>query len=124
MGHGIDIRKEADGVEYLYLSPMSPKMAFTKTTLDGKVIWERGHEALRKASGLELKHFRPTNVSFAPNDEVLLGDGYGSHHIFHCDKDGNLIRTMGGSWKPGRKIPHPARPMARRPRWDTQDRRL
>lgn len=95
-GHGIDIRKEADGVEYLYLSPMSPKMAFTKTTLDGKVIWERGHEALRKASGLELKHFRPTNVSFAPNDEVLLGDGYGSHHIFHCDKDGNLIRTMGG----------------------------
>ena len=96
MGHGIDIRKEADGIEYLYLSPMSPKMAFTKATLEGEMVWERGHQALRMASELELKHFRPTNVSFAPNDEVLLGDGYGSHYIFHCDKDGNLLRTLGG----------------------------
>lgn len=96
MGHGIDIRKEADGVEYLYLSPMNQKMHFTKATLEGEIIWERGYEALRKASGLEFERFIPTNVSFAPNDEVLLGDGYGSHQIFHCDRDGTLLRTLGG----------------------------
>jgi len=95
-GHGIDIRKEADGVEYLYLSPANPKMGFTKATLEGEIIWQNGRQALSKAAELELKQFRPTNVSFAPNDEVLLGDGYGSNYIFHCDRNGELLRSFGG----------------------------
>lgn len=103
-GHGIDIRREADGVEYLYLSPMNPKMHFTKATLEGEVVWQRGQAALREASGLELARFRPTNVSFAPNDEVLLGDGYGSQQIFHCDKDGELLRVFGGPGKTAGKF--------------------
>jgi hypothetical protein len=96
-GHGIDIRKEADGKEYIYLSPSDGSMAFTKATIGGEIVWTRGKPELQKASGIELKRYRPTNVSFGPNEEVFLGDGYGSGYIFRYTKDGKFISVFGGS---------------------------
>ena len=96
-GHGIDIRKEADGKEYLYLSPADPAMAFTKATMDGEVIWTRGKAELEKDSGHKLAKYRPTNASFAPNDDVYLGDGYGSGMIFRYTGDGEFVSCFGGT---------------------------
>lgn len=32
----------------------------------------------------------------APNGDIYVADGYGSHHINQYDKDGVFIRTFGG----------------------------
>lgn len=96
-GHGIDIRKEADGKEYIYLSPSDGGMAFTKATIDGEIVWSRGKSELEKDSGVELARYRPTNVSFGQNEDVFLGDGYGSGYIFRYTKDGKFLSVFGGS---------------------------
>lgn len=95
-GHGISIQKEADGQEYMYLSPSSADMAFTKATLGGKIVWTRGKKDLEKASGLTLAKYRPTNASFAPDGSVFLGDGYGSGYIFHYSAKGDFLGVFGG----------------------------
>lgn len=96
-GHGIDIRKEADGKEYLYLSPNNSAMAFTKATMDGEIVWTRNQPELGKDAEIELKAYRPTNVSWGPNEDVFLGDGYGSGYIFRYSKDGEFLSVFGGS---------------------------
>lgn len=96
-GHGIDIRKEEDGKEYIYLSPSDSSMSFTKATLDGEIVWTRGKPELQKDADLELGRYRPTNASFAPNGDVYLGDGYGSGYIFHYTADGKFVGYFGGT---------------------------
>lgn len=96
-GHGIDIRKEEDGNEYIYLSPSDSNMAFTKATIDGEIVWTRGKAELEKDAGIELGRYRPTNASFAPNGDVYLGDGYGSGYIFQYTRDGKFVGVFGGS---------------------------
>ena len=95
-GHGIDIRKEADGNEYIYLSPADAKMAFTKATIEGEIVWMKSKADLEKDSGLTLKRYRPTNTSFGPDGTVFLGDGYGSNYIFEYSADGNFKAHFGG----------------------------
>jgi hypothetical protein len=46
--HGIDIRDE-DGMEYLYLSPGNSNLSFTKMTMEGEVVWQKGKKASRRA---------------------------------------------------------------------------
>ncbi len=96
-GHGIDIRREHDGREYLYLSPSDSSMAFTKATLDGEIVWSRGKPDLEKHAGLKLGRYRPTNVNFAPDGSVYLGDGYGSGYIFRYTSNGEFMGVFGGS---------------------------
>ena len=94
-GHGIDVRKEGDA-EFLYLSPDDGKMAFTKLTLEGEVVWQKGRDDLQKDSGLKLNRFRPTNSSFRPDGGYYLGDGYGSGYVFEYDQDDKFVRVLGG----------------------------
>lgn len=96
-GHGIDIRKEADGKEYIYLSPADSSMAFTKATIDGEIVWSRGKDRLQKDSEVKLDRYRPTNASFAPNGDVYLGDGYGSGYIFRYSSEGDFVSVFGGT---------------------------
>lgn len=96
-GHGIDIRSEEDGMEYLYLSPASGSMAFTKATLDGEIVWTRGREEIEGDIDRKLERFTPTNASFAPGGDVLFGDGYGSGHIFRYTRDGDFVAIFGGT---------------------------
>jgi hypothetical protein len=96
-GHGIDIRQEADGQEYLYLSPDHPSLAFTKATLEGEIIWSKDAARLAADSGLDLARYRPTNVSFGAEGDVFLGDGYGSNYIFHYSGAGEFIDAFGGA---------------------------
>lgn len=95
-GHGIDIRTEPDGQEYIYLSPANPEMAFTKATLKGEIVWSKGKADIEKDAGMKLARYRPTNTSFGPDGSVFLGDGYGSNYIFHYTAEGNFVGVFGG----------------------------
>ncbi|MGK0187287.1 MAG: hypothetical protein ACI9R3_003073 [Verrucomicrobiales bacterium] len=105
-GHGIDIRKE-EGGEFLYLSPDDGIFGFTKATLEGDVVWAVD---VPKESGkyAEKARYRPTNVSFHPDGDVFLGDGYGSNLIHRYTQDGRYVSTFGatGSGKGEFNTPH------------------
>jgi len=96
-GHGIDIRREGSQ-EFAYLSPNDSSLFFTKITLDGEVVWNKGRDAIHEASDKlgEAVNFRPTNASFRPDGGYYLGDGYGSFWIFEYDKNDNFVRAIGG----------------------------
>lgn len=94
-GHGIDIRSE-DGTEYLYLSPDDGKLAFTKMSLDGEVVWTKGRDQIQREGDIQLKRFRPTNSSFRPDGGYYLGDGYGSSYVFEYDRKNQFVRALGG----------------------------
>ena len=98
-GHGIDIRREANGKEYLYLSPSNAKLNFAKMTLDGEVVWQKGKKLLGELSGKypEGSRYRPTNISFSPDGGYFLGDGYGGGYIHQFDAKDGYVRTIGGT---------------------------
>lgn len=97
-GHGIDIRKEGN-TEFIYLAPDSGSMAFTKMTLDGEIVWQKGKSDLEQDSGIKLSRYRPTNSSFRPDGGYYLGDGYGSSYVFEYDKNDLFVRAIGGPGK-------------------------
>ena len=107
-GHGVDIRKEGSE-EFLYLSPNDSSLWYTKMTLDGEVVWNRGRDQLHKDSGVLNKGvgYRPTNVSFRPDGGYYLGDGYGSFFIFEYDKNDKFVRVIGGKGKDDGKFATP-----------------
>ncbi len=107
-GHGIDIRKEGSK-EYIYLAPSDSSLYFTKMTLDGEVVWNRGRDQLHKDSGLlgPKAGYRPTNTSFRPDGGYYLGDGYGSNYLFEYDKNDKFIRALGGKGKEAGKFATP-----------------
>ena len=97
-GHGIDIRKEGKE-EFIYLAPSESSLSFTKMTLKGDVVWQRGKAELEKDSGIwgkGAKGYRPTNTSFRPDGGYYLGDGYGSNYLFEYDRNDKFVRTLGG----------------------------
>ena len=104
--HGLDLRREADGNEYLYHCDTKNKLV-VKTTLDGTVIWEKGvpTEAGVYADG---KPFTPTNIAFAPDGGFYVGDGYGSSYIHRYNAKGEWVQTFGGKGsEPGQvSCPH------------------
>lgn len=96
-GHGIDIRKEGNE-EFLYLAPSHGSLPFTKMTLSGEIVWNKGREELHKDSGVLEPNvgYRPTNTSFRPDGGYYLGDGYGSNYLFEYDKHDKFVRVLGG----------------------------
>lgn len=106
-GHGIDIRKE-EGGEFLYLSPDDGIFGFTKATLEGEVVWAVDVPRDSGKYDPEKPNYRPTNVSFHPEGDVFLGDGYGSNLIHRYTSDGRYVSTFGatGSGKGEFKTPH------------------
>lgn len=104
-GHGIDVRLE-DGEEFLYLSDIKNRQV-VKTSLKGEQVWKRGFPQEANVYQNE-QGYRPTNVAFAPDGGLYVGDGYGSHFIHKYDGDGNWKFTFGGKGtEPGKlQTPH------------------
>ncbi len=97
-GHGIAIRKEANG-EFIYLAPNDVSLYFSKMTLDGELVWKRNRHQLSQLSTVfadSRTRFRPTNTSFRPDGGYYLGDGYGSHTIFEFTAQDVFVRAIGG----------------------------
>ena len=100
-GHGIDIRQEPDG-EFIYLAPNHVSLFFSKTTLEGDLVWHRDRQAMQEETSLFAnpgRRFRPTNTSFRPDGGYYLGDGYGSNYLFQYTRDDQFVRAIGGPGK-------------------------
>jgi hypothetical protein len=105
-GHGIEVHEE-DGKEYLYVCSYQQVKSIAKLTLDGERLWERrapmeagcyaADEAQQTEAKWGLDRFLPTNITFLPDGDFLLADGYGSFFIHRYDKDGNWKSKFGGS---------------------------
>jgi hypothetical protein len=99
-GHGIDIRKEADG-EFLYLScdidPNQRVLGVAKMTLLGETVWQTGVPEESGKYDMKNPRYRPTNISFHPDGGIYVGDGYGSNLIHRYDKNGKYVSTFGGT---------------------------
>lgn len=102
--HGLDIRREGKE-EFLYHCDVKNHL-FAKTTLDGKVLWQKGAppEANFYEAGNPKTPFTPTNIAFSPNGDFYVTDGYGSDWIHQYDIKGNYIRTFGGKGKEEGKV--------------------
>jgi hypothetical protein len=47
-------------------------MAFTKMTMAGEIVWQKGRAQLRNDIGIEFRGYRPTNSSFRPDGGYYL----------------------------------------------------
>ncbi len=103
--HGLDLRLEGSE-EFLYHCDTRRRLV-VKTDLRGKVVWERGAPM---ASGVypSEDRWRPTNVAFAPNGDLFVGDGYGSSYIHKFTKDGGYVGVIArpGAGKGEVSCPH------------------
>ncbi|GIW85854.1 MAG: hypothetical protein KatS3mg108_0178 [Isosphaeraceae bacterium] len=95
-GHGIDIRDEG-GQEFLYLAFMFPINLVVKTDLQGEIVWIKDRTAIPTVYDDPKVNFSPTNVAFAPDGGFYAADGYGSNYIHQFDRDGQFVRTWGGT---------------------------
>lgn len=104
-GHGLTLSEEGEE-DFLFLTdsgwfldkngqwvPHSGRV--TKTTTDGKVLFEIGHP---QTQGIYEPGapFRPTEVAMGPNGDIYVADGYGSDYIIQYSAHGEYIRHWGG----------------------------
>ncbi len=102
--HGLDLRKEGSE-EFLYHCDTN-RCLIVKTDLKGNVVWEKGEP---KESGVYpvAGRWRPTNVAFAPNGDLFVGDGYGSSYIHRYTKDGDYLGVVIGPGSAAGKVQQP-----------------
>jgi hypothetical protein len=109
-GHGLDLREEL-GEEFLYHCDVR-RRRLAKTTLDGTPVWEVGAPLEAKAQGVacydSADAWNPTNVAFAPDGDLFLGDGYGKSFVHRFSKDGVWKSTLAtpGAGKGEVNCPH------------------
>ncbi|MHB0956193.1 MAG: NHL repeat-containing protein [Pirellulaceae bacterium] len=104
-GHGIEVHAE-EGEEFLYVCAYQQVKAIAKLTLDGKVVWqqhapmESGIYAADEASNPQKvwgrDRFMPTNMTFLPDGDFLVADGYGSYYVHRYDREGHWKSCLGG----------------------------
>ena len=105
-GHGLEVRKEAEG-EFLYVCGYQQVKGFAKLTLDGETVWYRkapmesgvyaAGEDTSTVANWSRQGFLPTNFAFLDDGGFLLADGYGSFKIHRYDKDANWVSCFGGA---------------------------
>lgn len=89
--HGLQLRREATD-EYLYFTDVA-RHCVVKATLDGHELWTLGQPGQVGAWGEPFN--RPTSVSFTPDGDFYVSDGYGNRRVHHFDPDRKLIRSWG-----------------------------
>lgn len=107
-GHGIEVRKEADG-EFLYVTGYLNMAKFSKLTLDGEEVWTKhaplqsglyGEDEPKRNTRLwGREYFHPTNFAFLDDGSFFVADGYGAFAIHRYDAEGDWQSCFG---KPGK----------------------
>jgi hypothetical protein len=107
-GHGLEVRKEADG-EFLYVTGYQHLKKFAKLTLDGEKVWEKfapmesgiyaEGEATKPEKVWGRDRFMPTNFSFLPDGGFFLADGYGAHTVHRYNSAGEWQSMIGSTGK-------------------------
>lgn len=90
--HDMEIREEADGVEYIYGARNVAGEGIKFNARTGEIVLRLPFPA---ESGLELKKFSPTAITVGPNGDIFLSDGYGSDHIFKFNAQGKYLMHFG-----------------------------
>jgi hypothetical protein len=103
--HGLDLARE-DGREFLYHCDTRRRLV-VKTGLDGTVVWEAGCP-MQSGAYESADQWCPTNVAFAPDGTVFVGDGYGRSFIHAFGTDGSWKRIVArpGAGKGEVSCPH------------------
>ncbi|SHK68160.1 hypothetical protein SAMN04488028_107105 [Reichenbachiella agariperforans] len=104
-GHGLTLSKEGEE-DFLFIADSGWQMnndgsyrhhngRVTKTTVDGKILFDIGHPA---TIGVYEpgETFSPTETAVAPNGDIYVADGYGKDIILQYDQNGRYIRHWGG----------------------------
>lgn len=89
--HGLTIRQEEDG-ECLYFVDVA-RHCVVKTTLEGRELWTLGEPGRVGAPGEPFN--RPTSISFTPDGDFYVSDGYGNRRVHHFDPRLRLVRSWG-----------------------------
>jgi hypothetical protein len=92
-GHGLSLMKE--GSEDFLLICDTTLSTVTKTTVDGKIIFQLDSP---QQIGIYTKEmpYKPTESAIAPNGDIYVADGYGSQFIIQYNSKGDYIRHWGG----------------------------
>lgn len=103
-GHGLTLADE-NGEEFLLLSDCGSWSTGTdwfhqsgriaKVDLQGREIFTLGHPMTVGAYSPDMP-FHPTETAVAPNGDIYVADGYGSHYILHYNTHGRFIGLFGG----------------------------
>ena len=109
VAHGLQLHKEGrDEFLYLTVNAANPKMTpqpdlqavVVKATLKGEIVWKiQGPpdvEGYKPRPDGTPARYNPTNLAFAPNGDIYVGDGYGSFYINQYNSKAEFIRTFGG----------------------------
>jgi hypothetical protein len=110
VAHGLQLQREGRE-EFLYLTVNATNPRLTpqpglnavvvKATLRGEIVWTiQGPPDVAayrdpNPDGTP-KRYNPTNLAFAPNGDIYVGDGYGSSYVNQYNGRGDYIRTFGG----------------------------
>jgi hypothetical protein len=95
-GHGLTLVGEgSDQTLLICHNGFNDTGAVVQTTLDGRVIRKLPHPRDLGVYGAEDR-YHPTETAVAPNGNIYVADGYGSHWILHFSPSGELIRRFGG----------------------------
>jgi hypothetical protein len=107
--HGLHIHKEGRE-EFLYLCDKE-RAIVAKTTLKGEPVWTIGYpdqsDAYQPGADGQKPKYSPTNLAIGPNDDIYVGDGYGSSYINQYDSKGGFVRTFGGLGNEAGKVSCP-----------------
>jgi hypothetical protein len=89
--HDMKIRAEPGG-EFIYGARNNNAEGVKFDARTGKVVLRL---PFPEESGLELKQFKPTAITVAPDGDIYLADGYASDHIFRFDNAGKYRSHFG-----------------------------
>lgn len=89
--HDMKIREE-DGGEFIYAARNNNAEGLKFNSQTGEIVLKLPFPS---ESGLDLKQFKPTAITVAPNGDIFLSDGYASNHIFKFDKNGKYLMHFG-----------------------------
>ena len=110
VAHGLQLRREGRE-EFLYLTVNATNPRLTpqpemqavvvKATLRGEIVWKiQGPPDVAAYKDPNPdgtpKRYNPTNLAFAPNGDIYVGDGYGSYYVNQYNARGEYLRTFGG----------------------------
>ncbi|NND05571.1 MAG: hypothetical protein HKN87_04255 [Saprospiraceae bacterium] len=59
------------------------------------VLGQNGTQGLYEEGRDMVLFFKPADITFAPNGDLYVADGYGNHRIVQLNKHGRFIRTWG-----------------------------
>ncbi|MCM3748707.1 hypothetical protein M3223_15250 [Paenibacillus pasadenensis] len=103
--HGLHLRQEEDGQEFLYLTDYARHLV-AKYTLDGQEVLTIGVPPVPELYP-NPESYMPTDVDVAPNGDIYVADGYGQYAVHRFDRTGKWLQCWGGKNEAGLKFHEP-----------------